>query len=193
MKIWFRLVEAFKSYRPEKTNDTWTRTRTRTKIFKVRSRSSPIGELKNHQSESLKQITNIAAELFGDPQGFWRDFNTLSGGKKTNISSLKVPPDTDGFVEGSIVSDPSEKTKSMGICWEKIFHPNKGPEFINDNTKMVNAWYRSIKVSLQHDEVIDFSNLNDSHPTFRCITVVEFHSAINQTADKAPGKRWHKN
>ena len=42
VKIWFRLVEAFKSYHPEKPNDT----RTRTKIFKVRSRSSPIGELK---------------------------------------------------------------------------------------------------------------------------------------------------
>ena len=53
---------------------------------------------------------------------------------------------------------------------------------------MVNAWYRSIKVSLQHDEVIDFSNLNDSHPIFCCITVVEFRSAINHAADKAPGK-----
>ena len=45
VKIWFRLVEAFKSYRSEKTNDTRTRTRTRmrtrTKNFKVRSRSSP--------------------------------------------------------------------------------------------------------------------------------------------------------
>ena len=75
-------------------------------------------DIKNHQSESWKQITNLAAEHLGDPQGFWRDFNTLRGGKKTNISSLKVPPDTDGFVEGSIVSDPSEKTKLMGICWE---------------------------------------------------------------------------
>ena len=75
----------------------------------------------------------------------------------------------------------------MGICWEKIFHPNQGPGFINANTKTVNTWYRSIKESLQHDEVIYFSNLNDSHPIFRCITV-EFRSAINQTAEKAPGK-----
>ena len=53
---------------------------------------------------------------------------------------------------------------------------------------MVNEWYRSIKENLQHDEVIDFSKLNDSHPIFRCITIVEFRSAINHTADKAPGK-----
>ena len=39
VKIWFRLVEAFKSYCSEKPNDT--RTRTRTKMFKVRCRSSP--------------------------------------------------------------------------------------------------------------------------------------------------------
>ena len=145
-------------------------------------------DIKNHQSESWKQITNLAAEHFGDPQGFWRDFNTLRGGKKKSISALKVPPDTDGFVEGSIISEASEKTKLMGICWEKIFHPNQGPGFINANTKMVNAWYWSIKESLQHDEVIDFSNLSDSHLTFRCITVVEFRSAINHMADKAPGK-----
>ena len=145
-------------------------------------------DIKNHQSESWKHLTDLAAEHFSDPQGFWRNFNTLRGGKKKSISSLKVPPDTDGFIEGSIVSEPSEKTKLMGICWEKIFQSNKGPGFINANTKMFNEWYRSIKESLQHDEVIDFSNLSDSHPIFRCITVVEFRSAINHTADKAPGK-----
>ena len=53
---------------------------------------------------------------------------------------------------------------------------------------MVNTWYRSIKLNLQHDEVIDFSNLNYSHSIFRCINVVEFRSAINHMADKAPGK-----
>ena len=145
-------------------------------------------DIKNHQSERWKQITDLTAEHFGDPQGFWRDFNTLRGGKKKSSSSLKVPPDTDGFVERSIISEPSEKAKLMGICWEKIFQSNKGPGFINANTKMVNAWYRSIKESLQHDEVIDFSKLSDSHPIFRCITVVEFRSAINHTADKTPGK-----
>ena len=145
-------------------------------------------DIKNHQSERWKQITDLAAKHFGDPQGFWRDFNTLRGGKKKSSSSLKVPPDTDGFVERSIISEPSDKAKLMGVCWEKIFQSNKGPGFINANTKMVNEWYRSIKESLQHDEVIDFSKLSDSHPIFRCITVVEFRSAINHTADKAPGK-----
>ena len=51
VKIWFRLVEAFKSYRLEKPNDT--RTLTRTKMFKVRSRSSPIGELKNTRKKQI--------------------------------------------------------------------------------------------------------------------------------------------
>ena len=46
-------------------------------------------DIKNHQSESWKQITNLAAEHFGDPQGFWRDFNTLRGGKKTAYLHLK--------------------------------------------------------------------------------------------------------
>ena len=45
VKIWFRLVEAFKSYRGDKPNDT--RTRTRTTIFKVKRRSCPIGALKH--------------------------------------------------------------------------------------------------------------------------------------------------
>ena len=43
VKIWFRLVEAFKSYRGDKPNGP----RTRTKIFKVKCRSSPIGALNN--------------------------------------------------------------------------------------------------------------------------------------------------
>ena len=77
-------------------------------------------DINNHQSENRKQITNRAAEHFGDPQGFWQNFNNLRGGKKTNTSSLRVPQDTDGFEEGSIISDPSDKTKLMGICWENF-------------------------------------------------------------------------
>ena len=55
-KIWFGLVEVFKSYRGYKPNGprttkttprTNSRTRMRTKIFKVKCRSSPISALEN--------------------------------------------------------------------------------------------------------------------------------------------------
>ena len=58
MKIWFRLVEVFKSYRGDKPNGPWTRTQTRTlkltrtKIFKVKCRSSPI-KITNTEYASL--------------------------------------------------------------------------------------------------------------------------------------------
>ena len=92
------------------------------------------------------------------------------------------------FEEGAIISDPEEKSSLMGTCWEKQFHPNQGPEFINANTRRVNNWYRGIKDQLQHDIIIDLSKLDDSHPIFRTITQVEFQAVMSSTADKAPGK-----
>ena len=145
-------------------------------------------KMSTHQSKSWKQLTDLAAANFGDPLGFWRDFNKLRGGKKSNTSSLKLPPDTDDFDEGCIISDPSEKLRLMRICWEKIFPSNQGPEFINENTKKVNTWCRSIKQNLQHGKVVDFSKLDESSPIFRGITVVEFCSVVSHAADKAPCK-----
>ena len=52
MKIWFRLVEAFKSYRGDKPNDM----RTRTKFFIVKCRSSPISELNYPVTKGMLQI-----------------------------------------------------------------------------------------------------------------------------------------
>ena len=59
MKIWFRLVEAFKSYRSDKPNDTDADADAdEDKIFKVRSRSSPIGELNKWSISEICQRIN---------------------------------------------------------------------------------------------------------------------------------------
>ena len=75
----------------------------------------------------------------------------------------------------------------MRNTWETVFHPNKGNDLINTNTKAVNTWYKSIKLQLKHDDVIDFHNLIPNHPILREITLSEFKNAIKHTKDKAPG------
>ena len=75
----------------------------------------------------------------------------------------------------------------MGACWETIFHPNQSPQFINENTRRVNMWYREIKPSLQHKQTIDFTTLDPNHPILRPITSHELTQVIKNTKNKTPG------
>ena len=90
MKIWFRLVQAFKSYRGDKPNDT----RTRTKFFKVKCRSSPISALKNVEAkrkvEEAKRMSNFKWEqdfdrsYEEDKNKFWKEVRRVrKGGLRT--------------------------------------------------------------------------------------------------------------
>ena len=60
MKIWFRLVEALKSYRSEKPNDT--RTRTRTKIFKWSSVESSGTQVLKHITDNYTFTASAASK-----------------------------------------------------------------------------------------------------------------------------------
>ena len=58
---------------------------------------------------------------------------------------------------------------------------------MNDNTKLVNGWYRNNKIHLQHHNQINLANLIPNHPILRPCTVTEITSIIHNINDKSPG------
>ena len=140
-----------------------------------------------HDNKNWKQLVQVATANYGQPGKFWSDINRLRGGDHTKTHHLKVPQGITGYTEGTIIDEPDDMSNLMGACWEKIFHPNQGPEFINNNTRMVNEWYRGIKANLQHKHIIDFATLEETHPIFRPILPQELSLAIKTTGDKTPG------
>ena len=146
-----------------------------------------ITDIKILSNREWKQVVQIAVDCYGDPSKFWRKIKALKGDKPKENISLVVPPNTPDFLQGTKIFEPQLQANLMRNSWEKIFHPNTGPQLINDNTKHVNNWYRNIKERLKHDTIINFNNLVPDHPILREVTLQELKNAIKHTGDKALG------
>ena len=150
----------------------------------------------NHKTEIWNKITNIAYDCKGNPSLFWRKISCLRGGKNKSpplylLKSYTEEEDSEdsdyGVEVEEFLTDPQDQANFMSESWETIFHPNKGPEFINNNTRKVNEWYRNIKPQLKHKDIIDLSTLDPTHPILRPCSSVELQSIIRSLKDKAPG------
>ena len=150
---------------------------------------------KEHRADQWNKVVEIACENYGQPRKFWSDIKKLRG--DSNSKTIPVlqktieiddSEDSDFGEEQTInVTNPQDQADLMSYTWKKIFKPQEGPEFNNQNTRGVKLWYELKKEELKPKNIINFNNLIEGHPLLRPITADEVNTSIALTKNKAPG------
>ena len=151
--------------------------------------------ISQHKSELWTKVVQTATDAYGQPQKFWNRIKQLKSDPKDKIiptltRQYTVDDSEDSEFGEEItehITDPQEQADLMSSTWSKVFQPQKGPEFHNNNTKMVELWYKLTKPKLRSKTTINFDELIPDHPLMRPIEQLEVNSSIAHTKNKAPG------
>lgn len=149
---------------------------------------------KKHLNDNWDSIVQLAYENYKNPSKFWQSIKHLLGNSTRPPQYLLqtlINDDSEdenfGNEDKHYITDAKQQANFMSQEWTKVFTDNKGPEFNNINTALVNEWFCTIKPLLTKHNIVDKSLLIEDHPLMRPVTVTEIRNSLAYTKNKAPG------
>ena len=132
--------------------------------------------IESNNVKCWEQTISLLSQLKGKPKEFWKKINHLRTGNNLNSQNTYLTvthecsdsEDSDfGEISQYNITDPADQAEHMGITWARISQPNNGPQFKNNNTKLVSKWFHNHLNSLKHNNILTLDNLIPNHPLLR--------------------------